>query len=93
MIKTDMNAENTTRHYFPISKYPDKDEGNASLKNKPTSCQDLQLLGYKISGIYLVNSTENEKKSAQIQPVYCNFNQSDSEKNTGKAIFFILELR
>lgn len=85
MIKTDENAENTIRHYFPISKYPDKDEGNASFKNKPTSCQDLQLRGYKISGFYLVNSTDSEYKPAKIQVVYCDFNQRDSEKNTGKS--------
>jgi hypothetical protein len=40
----------------------------------PTSCEDLQRMGHKISGIFLV------KGSTKFEAVYCDFSPSENGK-------------
>jgi hypothetical protein len=42
----------------------------------PTSCEDLELMGQKINGIFLVKGT-----NAKIDSVFCDFNPNS---NNGK---------
>lgn len=78
------NTKNAAKPYFPFSRYPDKEEGDKTFNDMPANCKDLQLIGYKFSGIYLVMKLENGNKSTKIEAIFCSFDQSDSEKNTGK---------
>jgi len=46
----------------------------------PTSCEDLELMGQKIGGIFLVKGTT---PNAKIDAVFCDFN-TNANTNNGK---------
>ncbi len=39
----------------------------------PTSCKDLQLLGHKLNGFYLVKTPQLNNQGSKIETVYCDF--------------------
>jgi len=42
------------------------------VKGMPTSCKDLQLLGHKLNGIYLIKTSKPEE-GVKIKAVFCDF--------------------
>lgn len=62
---------------FYYAEYPDEQKTNEKLKTnliknskKPSSCEDLKIIGYQLNGFYLVGVT-----SRRVKIVHCNFNQ------------------
>jgi len=47
-------------------------QGPIKVKGVPSSCKDLQLLGHKLNGFYLVK-TSQPHKTTKIETVFCNF--------------------
>ena len=50
-------------------------------KEMPTSCKDLQKLGHKLNGFYLIK-TARPNQGAKIETVFCDF-QSSTRLETG----------
>lgn len=48
----------------------------------PSNCQDLQCIGYKLNGFYLVREANNTK----IETIYCDFSEPYAASNSGAAI-------
>jgi len=42
------------------------------VKGVPSSCKDLQLIGHRLNGLYLIK-TSNQDQTKKIQTVFCNF--------------------
>jgi len=42
------------------------------VKGLPSSCKDLQLLGHKLNGLYLIKTSRPNQKT-KIEAVFCNF--------------------
>ena len=42
------------------------------VKGLPSSCKDLQLLGHKLNGLYLVKTSQPDQ-ATKIETVFCNF--------------------
>jgi len=47
-------------------------QGNTKVKEMPTSCMDLQLLGHKLNGLYLIK-TSRATQGMKIETVFCDF--------------------
>jgi len=45
------------------------------MQGMPTSCNDLQLLGHKLNGLYLVK-TSQPNQGTKIETIFCNFHQT-----------------
>ena len=61
----------------------------AKVKGLPSSCKDLQLIGHKLSGLYLVK-TSQPPKSTKIETVFCNFTAALNGNITSHNIYFTL---
>ena len=57
--------------------------GQQVLDKKPSSCADLSLFGYTLSGFYTVSGTESQ----QLETVYCKFNKLPTELGTKENCF------
>jgi len=42
------------------------------VKGVPSSCKDLQLLGHKLNGLYLIKKIQPNQRN-KIETVFCNF--------------------
>jgi len=63
-------------------------EANAKrFYGPPTSCDDLNKLGYTLNGYYLIKGKEKSNAS-QIQVTYCRFHQPTGVKLGNKCYFF-----
>ena len=70
-FSTKIDSKKVYSPHLPFSNYPDKPEEIVSFKEMPSSCQELQLLGYEHSGVYLVKGIKD--KATKIETIYCDF--------------------
>lgn len=88
MIKTRTSAKLIAAHrktfknfFFRGKDKNDEDEEGKIQPERfygpPTSCNDLQKLGYTLNGYYLIKQTDESNHSA-IQVVYCTFRQQQA---------------
>ena len=92
MVALNKNSSNKNyKPYYPFSNYPDIIMSNNTLSDKPSNCQELQHLGHKLSGFYLVKGINDESNDV----VYCNFTQKEPGtffsklKESEKLIYYI----
>ena len=52
---------------------------SSTLKGMPTNCNDLQLLGHKLNGLYLVK-TARPNQGSKFGTVFCDFQSSTAVK-------------
>jgi len=72
--KTISSVAMTPQHHHEIQSDPTKVYG------MPTSCSDLQLLGYKLNGLYLVKSSKQNLGITKIETVFCDFQSKGETK-------------
>lgn len=51
--------------------------GQFIFKGAPSTCVDLSLIGYTLSGFYSVKGESSQ--STQLETIYCNFNKLPSD--------------
>jgi len=56
------------------------------LKGMPTNCKDLQLLGHKLNGFYLIKTSKNNIET-KMETVYCDFQLQTSLNGTFEKIY------
>ena len=62
-------------------------EANAKrFYGPPTSCDDLNKLGYTLNGYYLIKAKE-KLDASRIQVTYCRFHQPTGVKQGNKCLF------
>jgi len=47
------------------------------VKGAPSSCKDLQILGHKLNGLYLIK-TSQPNQATKIETVFCDFQSSNA---------------
>ena len=79
----DAGSRKSTSNYSPITVLPNATQlaPSSKIQGMPTSCKDLQLLGHKLNGFYLVKTSSKSNLGAQIETVYCDFQLMQTNLN------------
>jgi len=62
-------------------------------KGIPTSCKDLQQIGYSLNGLYLIKKSLPNNGGAKIQTVFCEFQLPTSSNGTFKIELIIMKIK
>ena len=72
--------------YYSRKKINKDEEETKRFYGPPTSCDELNKLGYTLNGYYLIKGKETLNAN-RIQVVYCQFQQPPDAKKQSKIIF------
>ncbi len=59
----------------------------SKVKGAPSSCEDLQLLGHQLNGLYLIKTSE-PNQGTKIETVFCDFQSPTAP--SGIVTYFII---
>jgi len=68
----DAGRKKSTNYSPTVTNETLQESSSKVLKGMPASCKDLQLLGHKLNGFYLIK-TLNHTRGTKIETVYCDF--------------------
>jgi len=76
------NAGTKKGNYSPFKEMEIPKNQSNTLKGMPTKCRDLQLLGHKLNGLYLVKAIRPTNQGIEIGTVFCDFQSPTTVNGT-----------